>query len=829
MGMKKYRTFIREAKRDVNKLTVSNSYDKHFEDKVNLYLSDNITQDEFNNYLDNELYLNINESFLITESLASKFADSVKSKVKSIFNNLYSKIKETKGFEMIISFFSKVSSGFSKFSSFLKKIKAGKLLRKLLITLGITSLASYILTQFGAGWVALMGGRMAANLVGKKVSDKVVKERLNNLMLYEEFILDNEYKEINKENLDKINDFYKKNYKIIDSYYEYVFKNVGDVSLYNEFKSRFKILKDNINKKYETSPFVEFINWFSNNKTLKRKDKIKSIETASERWKKSNQNQTSIVDEFESIIGLKFTDSDSDKNTKKELDKKDNNKIKPDGSITGTTNQVGNNKRSNNKGSNNKGSNNKKADNKKTSIWSKIGSSISKLFKILRKLKWAVVIFFGVMFILNLIFSPIFEPILAIANVSSLGMILSDEFEETANAIGSIPKVTTDDVDIKVNITSDLPGDSEVTKNIQGAINDVKDNISDNPEEATNEVTDLANNMKNIALYDTEELESIKDIWDDIPDTFEVESKDVSSVERLADQKASSNIANFLSGNSVSGGPNSVYEYTKLYDEKSGIYKIIAVKRDSIGDKVSDEKWNQVLGKSDVLNITDGNKYVKSLEKEGWNFQSSKGKIIDDINDKGLNFQISDIKATGNIQSVSQSEFLQRLYLSDEWNDLPKNIKRNPDMYLIWSKDGDQYTYKMLIPTGEDTEEVVVQAGDKLSDFWNSLDNSVKSKIGEISDNFEKDFMSNSPGDDPYELALVKSLESGKLSIEDLDKIENLNTDDFYSSTSSIRQNAMMSLNNKLSQSGVKVDQNLIILKELNNGSIRAYYLIPKK
>jgi hypothetical protein len=66
------------------------------------------------------------------------------------------------------------------------------------------------------------------------------------------------------------------------------------------------------------------------------------------------------------------------------------------------------------------------------------------------------------------------------------------------------------------------------------------------------------------------------------------------------------------------------------------------------------------------------------------------------------------------------------------------------------------------------------------------------------------------------------------LSISDLDKIEKLNTGDFYTSSSPIKQNAMIALNDKLSQAGVKVDDNSIIIKELDNGNYRAYYLIPK-
>ena len=634
MEIKKYRSFIRATKRDVNKLTVGYSYDKKFENKVNLYLTDSITQNEFDNYLDNELYLNINESYLITESLASKFADKVSSKVKSIFNNLYSKLKETKGFEMIISFFNKVVSGFSKFWKLLKNIKSGKILKKLLITLGITSLASYILTQFGAGWVALMGGRMTANLIGKKVSDKVVKEGLNNLMIYEEFILNKDYKTINIENLDKINNFYNKNYQIIDSYYQYVFENIGNASLYNEFKTRFKMLKNSINKKYKTSSFVEFINWFLNNKDIKRTHIIKSIEFASEKWKKSNQNQISIVDQFESIIGFKLGSSE---NTNKDLGKD----LEVKKSESDNKSQVKGEEKSNieskkdsedNKGK--EGGDKKNQEVKKTSIWSKIGSGISKFFKILKKLKWAIVIFFGVVFILNLIFSPIFEPILAIANVSSFGMILSDGFEETANAVGSIPKINASDIKLDLDITDDLPSDSEVTKNLQNVINDVKDNISDNSEAATEDVTDLVNNMKSDVLYDTEE-----------------------------------------------------------------------------------------------------------------------------------------------------------------------NL--------------------------EGTEEVVKETGDKLTEFWNTLEKSVQSKISGMQDK-----IGVQPGGSSFtvDYSLTKSLESGKLSIEDLDKIEKLNTDDFYTSVSKIQQNAKVALQNKLSQAGVtNIDYDLIVYKKLDNGNYRAYYLIPKK
>lgn len=235
MNIKNYRTFIRERKREVNKLTSGLSTDSTFESKVNLLLEGQISNLEFQTYLENDLYLTINENYMINESLASKFADKVKSKIKSLFNNLYQKIKETTGFQMIISFFEKVVSGISRFWKFLKKVKAGKLLKKLAITLGITSLASYILAQFGAGWVALMGGRMGASMIGKKVGDKVVKENLNYISLFEQF---SNIKDLNNF-LSKINvSTNKLNSNLIINFY----KNVID----GKFQPKFDKWKDDL-------------------------------------------------------------------------------------------------------------------------------------------------------------------------------------------------------------------------------------------------------------------------------------------------------------------------------------------------------------------------------------------------------------------------------------------------------------------------------------------------------------------------------------------------------------------------------------------------------
>jgi hypothetical protein len=486
MNIKSYRSFIREKKREVNKSTKGVKVDNLFEKKVNFLLEGQITTLEFETYLESELYLNVNETYLINESLASNFADKVISKIKSLFNNLYQKLKEDSGFQMIISFFDKVVSGISKFWNFLKKIKAGKLLKKLSITLGITSLASYILAQFGAGWVALMGARMVAATVGKKVGDKVVGESFN-IKLYEEFILSKDYYNKTSDNIQEINEFYTKNYTTIDSYYDHIFRNSGSGELYNEFKSRWSQLKVD-RKRYKTA-FLEFFNWVINNQIVKKSKS--TIELESLKWKKKNESKVEIIEKFELLLGVSAKTGlnkekenvindiekklDGDNKETIEKDKIDNEPIKDD-----------------------------PIDNNKKSIWSKIGGSISKFFKIFRKLKWAIVIFFGVVFILNLIFFPIFEPILQIAQVSSFGTILSDAFEQTANSISSIPNTTTDGVKLNLDVNNKLSDNTEVGKNIQGTIDEVKGNIKGNEELAAKEVNDLVNNMKSNVLYDAQ-------------------------------------------------------------------------------------------------------------------------------------------------------------------------------------------------------------------------------------------------------------------------------------------------------------------------------------
>jgi hypothetical protein len=340
-NLRNYREFVRKQKRDIKNLTEGRNFDSIFENKVNSLIEGQITTLEFETYLEHDLYLNINENYLINENLASEFANKVISKVKSLFNNLYKKIKENDGFQMLVTFTEKVTSGLSKFWSILKKIKWGQIIKKLLITLGITSIVSYILSQFSVGWVAMMGARMGSSVIGAKVADKVVDGK-------------------------------------------------------------------------KPSP---------------------------------------------------------------------GEKPSPD---------------------------------KKKSLWPKIGTAILNFFKLFKRLKWTIVIFFGVVFVLNLIFNPLFEPILKVAKVATFSTIFSDEFEQTANAIVTIPKVTPSNVNIDLTAADKLSRYPEVSSTVKTAIGEVGESIKENPKEASQEVADLINNTKQEVLSGQESNDELISSSDDV-------------------------------------------------------------------------------------------------------------------------------------------------------------------------------------------------------------------------------------------------------------------------------------------------------------------------
>lgn len=874
MNISNYRTFIRERKREVNKLTTGLSTDSIFETKVNSLLEGQITSLEFENYLENDLYLTINENYMINESLASKFADKVKSKIKSLFNNLYQKLKETNGFQMIISFFEKVVSGVSKFWKFLKKVKAGKLLKKLAITLGITSLASYILAQFGAGWVALMGGRMGASLIGKKVGNKVVKENLNYISLFEQFSnikdLNNFLSKINvstnKLNSNLIINFYK---NVIDGKFQSKFDKWKDVLV-----NKLKHLKNATNSRNETR-IKESLVMLKNHLKINDEGKSDIISDSNlksylgksdgRKWGDLHAEILSILSGYDLIkadIGDKNTKQDvkkddgSDKNVKKDSQKKD---IKSDEPSSDKSDKEPGDKSGDKKES-------------KKSIWSKIGGAISKFFKLFRKLKWAIVIFFGVVFILNLIFFPIFEPILQVAEVSSFSMILSDDFEETANAVSSIPKVNLDDVKINTDITGELPGDSEVNKTIQGAVNDVKGNIEGNEELAAEEADDIVQKSFNETRTGSINLSEMDDeLFNKLPEKIEGDkSPNWNSAHTWIDLKARNAIGKaFADGGdynaSMSGSLDDLYQfntYQVKQSDGSTVYQIIGIKRDSIGgDDLSEEKWNEVLGRKDVepsQEVEQKGKFWKGLKDKAKNVFKKKTDIdVSGLSGDELVEQLgSQIKEIG--ESISESGYdnfpgndpielsiansLKNGELSPEDLEKLKNINSN-DFYTSSSPTknlADKSLIEKLknIGINNPDENLIFQkeTEDGYQSFYlipKELDENVlkelEKKVEKTSEIIKNNGFENSPSSYPIENNIYDLVKDRKLSPDDLEKIKNINTDDFYSSVSKIKQNGLISLKKELTERGIKPNSQYMVFKELENGNIQWFYLIPKK
>lgn len=256
--MKGYRSFIREQSREIDsynkevfgygKAQADEQFARMFESCVN----DEITEQEFETYLNKSLMLSINDELLkeccdedgniINEQLlfdnyehlneifginkaikgavtkgkelvnkgvekAKEVGDKVASAVKNVamifFKAVVDKIKAglkamtsallgkekgDKAISLMASFVEKIAAGLNKFGEWLKKHKKGiyTIIIKLMASLGITSIVSAIMSQFGAGWVAAMGGKLAASAVGKKAGNVAAKAVVKESQLYEE-------------------------------------------------------------------------------------------------------------------------------------------------------------------------------------------------------------------------------------------------------------------------------------------------------------------------------------------------------------------------------------------------------------------------------------------------------------------------------------------------------------------------------------------------------------------------------------------------------------------------------------------------------------------
>lgn len=341
------RSYVRQQIKSIKKVGYTPKSDTLFEKQCSAFLSDRISIDEFESYLDKDLGLDlVNENFLdFAKEVAVKFFQRVFNKIKIFFSTIFSKMKEGKEkvMELLCTIVDKIMSGLKKFGKWIKEHKKGlyTLLVKLVVSLGITSVVSYILSMFGAGWVTAMGVKMGTSIVKKKVStsvaNSVVKEK-------------------------KLN--YLKNYQKL-------FESTKDTLL-------------------------------------------------------------------------------------------------------------------------------------------KIGDALKKFFSILRKFKIAVLIFFGVVFILNLIFDPVFDSILEIANMSHLSDVFSNGFSVPEPS--KIPKIDVEEIksepiNTNINIKIDLGNTGkehlssvdetsvELTKSLKTSLNDVSKNISENPEMARKNVANIVNQL----------------------------------------------------------------------------------------------------------------------------------------------------------------------------------------------------------------------------------------------------------------------------------------------------------------------------------------------
>jgi hypothetical protein len=203
-----YSRFLKEKKREVKKFSKKYNIkeDYNFGIMCERVISNDITLNQFDNYLTNNLYLNISEKHLnenfdsegnlillnetlskynglnsINESIVMNFFKKIIAKIKNFLSKTLSKISDNKEkiMEMLAIFFDKIFSGLKMFGRFLTKNKKGikTTLTKISVSLGITATVSYLLSFFGAGWAVAMGGKMGASVVGKVAGKKVVGEK----------------------------------------------------------------------------------------------------------------------------------------------------------------------------------------------------------------------------------------------------------------------------------------------------------------------------------------------------------------------------------------------------------------------------------------------------------------------------------------------------------------------------------------------------------------------------------------------------------------------------------------------------------------------------
>ena len=574
------RKIIREQIKEIKKSGFTPEVDSLFKEQCNLFISGGITIHQFDSYLEKDLGLNeVNESFFDwSKKVAVKFFQRVFNKVKIFFSTIFSKIKENreKIMEMLCVIVDKIMSGLKKFGKWIKENKKGlhTLMVKIIVSLSISAVVSYILSMFGTGWVAAMGVKMGTSAVSKKVGGSVASA-------------------VTKEK--KLN--YLKTYQKV-----------------------FESMKDNLLK---------------------------------------------------------------------------------------------------------------------------IGSGLKKFFDVLKKFKIAILIFFGVVFILNLMFDPMFDPILEIAGMTKLSDVFSNSF-----AIPTPDKISKIDIDdiksssIKtdVNIKLDLgetgkeyienadETNSELIKNIKLSVNDASKNITEDPELAKKNITNIVNqlheeiqnsepaNIEDVSAKDANDLDN-ETVNKDIQDMGDVKNPDitddVSDVINIDSPEVRKNIQNLITNNLSS----LIDKDAKNFLDKDGYITVDGTyKPVEIGDYKVEYDYGE-------FNIKDGQiseikrLILKVTDKDGneIHIATSPG------GDKTTMYSAS-LKQADGYEEMTYKEFEERgLGVRTDVKDISEKSWKKVWVKNYNQQDLSELTKKIAIKGNEIADEVQVK--------WDSFDN-LKAKLG---------------------------------------------------------------------------------------------------
>jgi hypothetical protein len=631
--MKTYRNFIREAKREINKSLITNSNDIIFEKKFNSCLLNEISINEFENYLFNEFNLNINESKIqdILEK-GKKLYQSISEKVNSIFNNLYDKIKSGKGLELIISFFDSVSEHLSKISQYIKNTKLEKNIKKMLITLGVSTTVGYILSTIKSN----SGSKTSEKINYIFSFDQFLKESLTLRTGYESTGLKSK---IDKKSsllnifLKKIDALNKKTkFPILTNFYESVLKKELNISPINkEIKSLRSESRTEESIKNDLKNIIKIL-WVERQPNLTIKLPIR-LNNKSDFYESIDNEK--LKEYLNSDIGRKTGDihkllfeickeygvvKEMPKIKKAEPNELDPNELESS-DLQQTTTDI------------------KDSDELpyQTEIDKKEDIGIlEKLFRSFGKYK--LIILVGSLIIIGSIMNKSYTT--NINTPDSFEQIMEEDFEKEVNKSGDVifsndttnKTESNDEKSKKIDLSTE--NGLKVKKVIEDSIKEIGPELDKNKTEISKQITDTIKSIHReiIPNWMREKQEMEKNRFD---------------INKLSDEDFSKLSGGFIESSSnynflltefgltgrnlvlrtlgetnyeyddsstkstikgsIIGDPELIWEY-KIFKSKKDTYVLLAVKRDKLGGKVSEERWKEAIdsnkekiGKSKII------------------------------------------------------------------------------------------------------------------------------------------------------------------------------------------------------------------------------------